>query len=157
MLLGGLWHGASWKFVIWGVLHGLALVVERFFKDKISLPKNGFVKLLTILATFHFVVLCWIFFRARDFITAFDIIGNIGRLQYQPNQWVTILEGYRNVFVVMLLGFLWHFLPESVTNYLGKTFGRLPLFLKALVLAFVYWLVFATATSGPQPFIYFQF
>jgi len=157
MLLGGLWHGASWKFVIWGVLHGLALVVERLFKKRLSLPKNAFVKAIQIIVTFHFVVFAWIFFRARDFSTAFEIIGNIGNVDFDVNKWAIIISGYQNVFLVMLIGYVWHFLPYKWIGLLRTGFDRLPIVLKALVLALAYWVVYATATSGPQPFIYFQF
>jgi D-alanyl-lipoteichoic acid acyltransferase DltB (MBOAT superfamily) len=157
MLLGGLWHGASWKFVAWGVLHGSALVMERLFKEYFNIPKNYFVRFLGIVITFHFVVFCWIFFRARDFATAFQVIENIGKVEANFGQWWTIIQGYQNVFLVMLIGFVWHFLPEKVIQFLQDTFGKLPIVGKALVLAFVFWIVFATASSGPQPFIYFQF
>ena len=157
MLLGGLWHGASWKFIIWGTLHGLALVVERLFKEFFQIPRNMVTRFLSIIVTFHFVVFCWIFFRARDFATAFELIGNIGKVQLNFNQWWTIIQGYQNVFLVMLIGFVWHFLPENFIQFLQDTFGKLPIVLKSLVLAFVFWIVYATASSGPQPFIYFQF
>jgi len=157
MLLGGLWHGASWKFVIWGVLHGLALVVERFFKDYIRLPKNKLTWFISVILTFHFVVFCWIFFRAKDFKTAFEVINNIGQLQFHLNEWLTIIRGYQNVFIVMAIGFAWHFLPERVVDFMKLCFDKMPIVLKALVLALTFWVVYATSTSGPQPFIYFQF
>lgn len=157
MLLGGLWHGASWKFVIWGVLHGLALVIERFFKDYIKLPKNKLTWFISVILTFHFVVFCWIFFRAKDFKTAFEVIHNIGKLQFHLNEWITILHGYQNVFIVMAIGFAWHFLPEKVVDFMKWCFDKMPIVLKALVLALAFWVVYATSTSGPQPFIYFQF
>lgn len=157
MLLGGLWHGASWKFVIWGSLHGTLLVIERLFKDYLKIPKNLFTWLLGWLFTFHFVAFCWIFFRAKDFETAFLVINKICFLQFNFNQWQTIILGYQNVFVIMLLGYLWHFMPVKVSDFLRNTFGMLPIVLKALVLAFAFWVVYATSSSGPQPFIYFQF
>jgi D-alanyl-lipoteichoic acid acyltransferase DltB (MBOAT superfamily) len=157
MLLGGLWHGASWKFVFWGTLHGLALAFERFFGNLIKLPKNHLIKTLQILLTFHFVAFCWLFFRAKDFQTAFLIIDNIGKLTFNPNQWLIIAQGYQNVFLLLLIGFVWHFLPNSVIKLLQKSFYTTPLFGKAILLAFVYWIVYATASAGPQPFIYFQF
>jgi D-alanyl-lipoteichoic acid acyltransferase DltB (MBOAT superfamily) len=157
MLLGGLWHGASWKFVIWGVLHGSALVVEKAFKEYIPLPKNKLTWFISVILTFHFVVFCWIFFRAKDFTMAFDIINNISQLQFHFNEWQTIILGYKNVFLMMLIGYLWHFLPTPVSNFMKMVFDKMPIVLKALVLAFTFWLVYATATSGPQPFIYFQF
>ncbi len=157
MLLGGLWHGASWKFVIWGTLHGLALVVERFFKEFFQIPRNLVTRFLSILVTFHFVVFCWIFFRARDFAAAFQVIENIGKVEVNLSQWLTIIQGYQNVFLVMLIGYVWHFLPQNIIQFLQDTFGKLPIVFKALVLALVFWIVYATASSGPQPFIYFQF
>src|SRR5690606_26949895 len=70
MFLGGLWHGASWTFAIWGILHGLYLVVERFLKkvfgDRDWL-KNTAVKFVLGLLTFYFVNIAWVFFRAADF------------------------------------------------------------------------------------------
>ena len=157
MLLGGLWHGASWKFVIWGVLHGLALVVERLFKGKISWPKNKISRGVQIFLTFHFIVFCWIFFRAKDFSNAFLVLDNISNLKFDLRQWATIVSGYRNVFLVMLIGYLWHFLPAKWIDSLKMSFDKMPLVVKAMILALTYWVVYATATSGPQPFIYFQF
>jgi D-alanyl-lipoteichoic acid acyltransferase DltB (MBOAT superfamily) len=157
MLLGGLWHGASWKFVLWGILHGLALAFERFFGNLIKLPKNYFVKTIQILLTFHFVAFCWLFFRAKDFSTALQLISNIGELTFDWKQWLVIIQGYQNVFLLILIGFVWHFLPNRVIQFLQKAFGSLPLIGKAIVLAFVFWIVYATASAGPQPFIYFQF
>ncbi|WP_052705409.1 MBOAT family protein [Flavobacterium sp. 316] len=157
MLLGGLWHGANWKFVFWGVLHGLALAFERFFDSRIKLPKNGIVKTIKILLTFHFVVFCWLFFRAKDFETAFQITENIGKLTFNIEQWQTIILGYSNVFIVLAFGFIWHFLPERITTFNEKLFGKLPFWIQAIILGFVFWIVFATASEGAQPFIYFQF
>ena len=157
MFLGGLWHGASWKFVFWGVLHGMALVVEKFFGQFIKLPKNAFVRTIQVLLTFHFVVFCWLFFRTKDFATAFQIAENITKIQFNLEQWQTIILGYQNVFLLLLIGFVWHFLPQSVTDFKERLFGKLPFWAKAIVLGFVFWIVYATASAGTQPFIYFQF
>jgi len=157
MFLGGLWHGASWKFVFWGVLHGMALVVEKFFGQFIKLPKNAFIRTIQVFLTFHFVVFCWLFFRAKDFATAFQIAENISKIQFNLEQWQTIILGYQNVFLLLLIGFIWHFLPQSVTNLKERLFGKLPFWAKAIVLGFVFWIVYATASAGTQPFIYFQF
>jgi len=157
MFLGGLWHGASWKFVFWGVLHGMALVVEKFFGQFIKLPKNVFIRIIQVFLTFHFVVFCWLFFRAKDFATAFQIAENISKIQFNLEQWHTIILGYQNVFLLLLIGFVWHFLPQSITDLKERLFGKLPFWVKAIVLGFVFWIVYATASAGTQPFIYFQF
>ena len=157
MLLGGLWHGASWKFVVWGVLHGLALVVEKFFGQFIKLPKNVFVRAIQVVLTFHFVVFCWLFFRAKDFATAFQIADNITKLTFNLEQWQTIILGYKNVFLLIAIGVIWHFIPVKTLAGMQKTFSTLPLIAKAVLLGLIYWVVYATASADTQPFIYFQF
>ena len=157
MLLGGLWHGASWKFMAWGALHGTQLVIERLFKDYVRLPKNKFTWFISVILTFNFVAFCWIFFRAKDFSNAFDIINNISQLQFNIEQWQTIIFGYKNVFTVMAIGYAWHFLPNKISDFMKLIFDKMPIVIKALILALTFWVVYAIETSGPQPFIYFQF
>jgi D-alanyl-lipoteichoic acid acyltransferase DltB (MBOAT superfamily) len=164
MLLGGLWHGASLRFIIWGALHGMALAVHRlfseYFPERKDTPKTGAKRVWTfisIVLTFHFVAFCWLFFRAKDFTTALDVISNIGKVTFNPEQWQTIVMGYKNVFLLMLIGYVWHFLPDSFSASLRKAFERTPLIIKGIILGLVFWLVYAAAAAGPQPFIYFQF
>ncbi|KRB57374.1 MBOAT family protein [Flavobacterium sp. Root186] len=161
MLLGGLWHGAGAQFIVWGALHGLALAVHKIFLEFFPSKKDGKSNFLwrffSILITFHFVVFCWIFFRARDFETALQVINNIGQLTFEPQNWKAIVLGYKNVFLLMLFGYVWHFLPEVITDKMKWVFDKTPLLIKAIILGFVYWIVYATAVAGSQPFIYFQF
>lgn len=163
MLLGGLWHGASLRFIIWGALHGIALAVHKLFMDYFPDRKNPKAfssrvwTFFSVLLTFHFVAFCWLFFRAKDFPTALQVIQNIGQVTFQPEQWKTIILGYKNVFLLMLIGYIWHFLPDSFTRFLKLTFDRTPLIIKGIILGLVFWLVYAAASAGPQPFIYFQF
>lgn len=157
MLIGGFWHGASWTYVVWGALHGTMLVVERFFKGLFKLPKNPIISFFQIVFTFHFVAFCWIFFRAQTFELAGEVITNVGRLTYSWEEWSAIFKGYQNVFILVAIGYVLHFLPEKLTSRVKYYFSVSPLILKAIVMAFAFWLVYATASSGPQPFIYFQF
>ena len=157
MLIGGLWHGASWKFVMWGGLHGGILVVERFFKQFIKVPDNRLTRIVCIILTFHFVAFCWIFFRAGSFELAADVILNIGNLTFAPHEWLVIIEGYKNVFILIAIGYILHFLPEKFVNSVKAGFNNTPLVLKAGMAGLIFWLIYATMSSGPQPFIYFQF
>ncbi|KAF2510867.1 MBOAT family protein [Flavobacterium zhairuonense] len=161
MLLGGLWHGAGAQFIVWGALHGLALAIHKIFVELFPSKKdkkpNFLWRFFSIVITFHFVVFCWIFFRARDFETALQVINNIGQLTFEPELWKTIVIGYKNVFGLMLFGYVWHFLPETFTNGMKSVFDKTPILVKAIILGFVYWIVYATAVAGSQPFIYFQF
>ncbi len=164
MLLGGLWHGASLRFIIWGALHGVALAVHKIIMELFPSKKEtkptiwtGIYKVFSIVLTFHFVAFCWLFFRAKDFDTALQVIQNISNITWDMEQWKIIISGYKNVFLLMLIGYVWHFLPEGFSLKLKQFFSWMPLLLKAIVLGLVYWLVYATASAGPQPFIYFQF
>jgi len=164
MLLGGLWHGASLLFIIWGALHGIALAVHKiwseFFPSKKTDKHSVGTKLwniISVVLTFHFVAFCWIFFCSKTFGGAIEVIINIGNLTFEPHNWLTIIQGYKNVFVLMGIGYAWHLMPQSFSNGLQKAFYKMPLVVKGVVLGLVFWLVYAASTAGPQPFIYFQF
>lgn len=157
MLIGGFWHGASWTYVVWGALHGLMLVIERFLSQFIKIPQNVVTRFFKVLLTFHFVAFCWIFFRAQTFELAGDVITNITHLSFSLDEWGAIFKGYQNVFILVAIGFLIHFTPERLANKVKHYFAVSPLVVKAIVMALAFWLVYATASSGPQPFIYFQF
>ena len=164
MLLGGLWHGASLRFIIWGALHGFALALHKSFReifpeksDKNSFTSRRILPIIYTFITFHFVAFCWIFFRAKDFSIVMNVIENIGKVTFDPHQWKVIIEGYRNIFLLLVIGFIWHFFPAKWNLFLKNSFEKTPLIGKALILAFVFWIVYATASTGPQPFIYFQF
>lgn len=164
MLLGGLWHGASLRYIVWGALHGIALAVHKiwieFFPPKKENEKTaaGMVwKVVAVLLTFHFVAFCWIFFRARDFSIALGLINNIGKLTFEPEHWKAVILGYKNVFILMAIGYIWHLMPNTVSDALRRTYYEMPFALKGILLGLVFWLVYAAASAGPQPFIYFQF
>ena len=164
MLLGGLWHGANLRFIIWGALHGLALAIHKTFAEYFPTSTDGkrsvisrITSPLFLLITFHFVAFCWIFFRSRDFDIALTIIHNIGDLSFNWQQWHTIIMGYKNVFLLMAIGYVWHFFPQNMNEQLKNFFGSMPILFKAVIIALTFWVVYATASSGAQPFIYFQF
>lgn len=164
MLLGGLWHGASLRYIVWGALHGIALAVHKiwteFFPSKKENEKTaaGMVwKVIAVLLTFHFVAFCWIFFRARDFSIALGLINNIGKLTFEPEHWKAVILGYKNVFILMAIGYIWHLMPNTISDALRRTYYEMPFALKGILLGLVFWLVYAAASAGPQPFIYFQF
>ncbi|WP_454936699.1 MBOAT family O-acyltransferase [Capnocytophaga leadbetteri] len=164
MLLGGLWHGANLRFIIWGALHGLALAIHKTFAEYFPTATDGkrsvisrITSPLFLLITFHFVAFCWIFFRSRDFDIALTIIHNIGELSSDWQQWHTIIMGYKNVFLLMAIGYIWHFFPQNMNEQLKNFFGSMPILFKAVIIALTFWVVYATASSGAQPFIYFQF
>ena len=160
MFLGGLWHGASWNFVLWGVLHGVALAVHKFWMSLTGRKKgeqsHGIRRFFGVVVTFHFVCFCWIFFRNADFQNSMDMLKQIVTT-FRPQLFPQLLEGYWKVFALMLLGFLLHFAPDSWQNACCRGVVKLPLLGKALLLVVLIYLVIQIKSSDIQPFIYFQF
>ena len=160
MFLGGLWHGASWNFVFWGMLHGVALAVHKFWMGVTGRKKGersrGIRRFFGIVITFHFVCFCWIFFRNADFQNSMDMLGQIFTT-FRPQLFPQLLEGYWKVFALMLLGFLLHFAPDSWENAVCRGVIRLPFVGKAVLMVALIYLVIQMKSSEIQPFIYFQF
>lgn len=166
MFLGGLWHGASWNFVVWGMFHGVALALHKAWmaaRCRFQVPR-GFQssrlaavrRVFGVIITFHFVCFSWIFFRNTTFEGSMDMIRQI-TTNFHPQLFVQLIEGYWRVFALMLLGFLLHFAPAKWETAFANGVIRLPLVGKvALMLALVY-LVIQVKSSEVQPFIYFQF
>ena len=156
MLLGGLWHGASWKFVVWGGIHGAALAIEKFLNLPKWITKNRWTKLLGILITFHIANLCWIFFRAQSFEIGMNMLEQIFTY-FQPEVFVQFIAGYKAVFVLIVIGYILHFMPKSMEKKLEDLVIAMPLVGKAVLLAAVVFLVAQVKSADIQPFIYFQF
>jgi len=88
MLLGGLWHGAAWTFVAWGLLHGVGLAVHKVWTEKFSEGRRPFHGLVGWLVTYSFVCVGWVFFRATDFETALLMLRKIVGLEAGGATWV---------------------------------------------------------------------
>ncbi|MBR9860500.1 MBOAT family protein [bacterium] len=156
MLLGGLWHGAATKFIIWGGLHGVALAFHKVWMSKVKVSWGKFGKILSIILTFHFVAFCWLYFRAADMETVRVMLHNIGT----NFDWAGIgsrIEGYKLVFAVILIGYLLHYFPTRWKSVLRFWFTKAPLAVKVGVFAAVIFLTFQATSADIQPFIYFQF
>ena len=160
MYLGGLWHGASWNFVLWGMMHGVALAAHKFWMTltgrKKGTESHGIHRFFGVLVTFHFVCFCWIFFRNAEFSTSMDMLKQIFTT-FRPQLFPQLVEGYWEVFALMALGYLLHFVPDSWERACTKTVIRLPLLGKAVLMLAVIYLVIQMKSSEIQPFIYFQF
>ena len=159
MLLGGLWHGASWKFVLWGFGHGTALVIEKaLFKNPSKPSKYKILRFLGWFITFHFVIFLWIYFRASSFHNALEILSNIALFQWDDLSTIpTIISAYSIVFSLFFIGYALHWMPISLHESINNLFTKLPLFMKAFILGVLFWMVYLIANAAVQPFIYFQF
>lgn len=156
MLLGGLWHGAALRFIIWGGLHGLALAVERAWKGWFPGTPGLARRILGGLLTFHFVCFCWIFFRAPGLPKVWEMLTQIAT-DFHPEVFPEFLTGYAPILFWMGVGYLLHLLPKSAEQQAQSWVVRLPLFFKASLILLVAMLVMQVKSSEIQPFIYFQF
>lgn len=160
MLLGGLWHGASWNFIVWGGLHGIALAVHKFFRNVLGRDKNykstGFRKFIAVFITFHFVCFCWIFFRNTTFEASLSMITQIFTA-FHPEVFTQMVSGYWEVFALMTIGFILHFSPDRLQEKCSSIIIDTPLLGKALILIALIFIVIQVKSSDIQPFIYFQF
>jgi alginate O-acetyltransferase complex protein AlgI len=155
-LVCGLWHGAAWGFVIWGLMHGLAVALERTFRLPQKVRRTRSRRRFAAVITFHYVCLAWIFFRSETPAKALAVLGQIfGR--FKPKLLPQFLAGYPMVFALIVLGLALHFLPEAVKDKARLLAARMPLPAQSAALAAMIWLVFQFRTSAIQPFIYFKF
>jgi lysylphosphatidylglycerol synthetase-like protein (DUF2156 family) len=139
--------------VIWGALHGLALVVERATRERFrtSAMLGPVARAAAIVATFHFVCLTWIFFRAPDFAHAFAYLEGFARLA-SP---VTLASPFVLVLVFGTLAA--QFLPEDRVERLEAWLTRAPLALQGALLGLGIVAIDSFGPAGVAPFIYFQF
>lgn len=158
MLLGGLWHGSSWLFLIWGGLNGLGLIIHKFWQ-KISPFKdttNIIVKIILMLITLSFISFTRIYFRSPSMDIVNEIYDRIGNHFSWYLIW-DILVGYKAVLLVVLLGYLIHWVPETMKERYRNAFAKLPIPAMVAVCSFIIFLLYQIMSSEMQPFIYFQF
>jgi len=153
MLLGGLWHGAAWTFVVWGFLHGFFLVVERLLKNVIQIKsKNWALSLLLAFLTFNCVNITWVFFRAKDFTTALNLLGSMFFIHGEKP--ILMTDHLVLVGGLMMLVFLGHFAMRN--HSLVGVIEKSPQWLLLTAWGIMLFGLMIVQTSGQQ-FIYFQF
>lgn len=152
MVLGGLWHGANWTFVVWGALHGAALAAQhgwRTWRGQKAL--SGWRRLGPGLLTSHFVIFAWIFFRAPSLENAREVLDRLASLTVS---FANITPG---IVVVMGVGVAAHFLPRRWYEVSGERFAAAPFYAQAAGLAALAAVIEYVAVTGAAPFLYTQF
>jgi hypothetical protein len=157
-LTSGLWHGASWTYVIWGALHGMVQVIENHINIQ---KKSKLAKLISWVVVFVFCNLAWVFFRADTLKGALTVIFNmIGGLKnpsmYFYNCIVLDISSRNKIFVTILLLFVYDYasLKVDVIEWLGKQKVCLRWLLYIVV---VFQIIINVQTNNETAFIYFQF
>lgn len=158
MLIGGLWHGASWLFVIWGGLNGLGLIVYKYWK-RIS-PWEGrnhwAVLGFRVLFTFAFISFTRIWFRSDSLSTANAMLDRLAG-GIDLGVLLTVVQGTPSVFGLFALGMLVHWLPERWKERYRQGFAALPLWAMASICVAVVVIIQQARSAEMVPFIYFQF
>jgi len=183
MLLGGLWHGANWKFVFWGMLHGIGLAIHKALRQPLSKIKSTFAsKFVSWFITFHFVIFLWVFFRATDIVKPVtEQVTKNGIITEQIVEkrtdafvvsWTMLKQVFtdfnikfaipfweaRHLWVILvIIGFAMHTIPLEFYDKLPKYYSKVPYVLKIVIFIVVVQLVIQLKNQDVQPFIYFQF
>ncbi len=145
MTLAGLWHGAGWNFLAWGLLHGLALAAERWLGPRMP-------RLLAPVLALGVVFVLWIPFRAADGAATLGMLAAFGRVQGIAPLDITV-----QMIALLGIGLALNWLPLRWRDATEAAMSRAPGAIQALVLAAGTVVLFATAQDGIAPFIYFQF
>jgi len=161
MFLGGLWHGASWNFLLWGSLHGVGLIINKIWNKLFIIPIKNRILLkigtvLSVLVTFHFVIFCWIFFKANDLETSFQFINQIAN-NFTLDGYSQFLINYKYAIGMTVFGLLIHFIPDSFADVViekQKNFSIIYFIFLFIVFLAIYSMVKSATPVMP---IYLQF
>ena len=163
MFLGGLWHGASWNFVIWGLLHGIYLAIHRAILNRFpKLKLHPFFKstpgkILSILTMQYFVLLAWIPFRVSDFDAMIYSIQKFVFIDFQTENTIDfLLTNHKSTIMIMILFVIQHFISYKKGN-LVESITNVRLLYWSIFLAIIMLSIFFFYIGDTNDFIYFQF
>lgn len=158
MLLGGLWHGSSWLFIIWGGLNGLGIVLHKLWL-KVSPFRNKEhwgLKIFFVFITLAFISFTRIFFRSDSMQTVQVIFEKLMHHFNGAIFW-EVVSGYRNGVLVLVAGYLIHWIPAVYKEKYRERFSQLPLPLMAIAVVILFTIAYQFRSGELQPFIYFRF
>jgi len=162
MFLGGLWHGASWNFVIWGLLHGGYLAIHRVIINKfpilneIKFFKTKTGKIISIFVTQYFVFLAWIPFRVTDSNDVFFVMSKYVLLDFQIDETIQIIFQNKFPILLIILFFSLHLISYKKTSLI-ENISKLKLSRWFIIITIILVLIIFFYDGNPADFIYFKF
>ena len=162
MVLGGLWHGAAIRFILWGTLHGVALALHKLWMAVVPGAKatgaqmHWWSRAAGVFFTFNLVCLGWLMFRAESMQTVELMLHQIFS-NFNVPMIPQVIAGYAGVFALIGAGYLLHLMPGCVDRAAQRLVANAPLVLQVVMAAAMIWCVMQIKSSDIQPFIYFQF
>lgn len=151
MILGGLWHGANWNFVIWGTLHGFALAFHKLWSFRFK-PGGYVSQIISGIVTFLFVMLAWVLFRAQDTHTMLAVYDKLFFIEPGGASWY-----YHATFVAFGLALFGHLAGSRRTSAELVFFETPYSYRVAFAVTSVLLIIYVFAPTNVSPFIYFQF
>lgn len=160
MLIGGLWHGASWMYLLWGAYNGVLLVAHKALRRVWHLPealRGTFpVRVANVTLTLALMVIGFTFFRAPDADTVAQMATQVFT-DFRPGIAAQFVEGYMMITAAIAAGFFMHFAPRAWSDGVARSYTALPLVVQAVLLTLVIFAVIQTRSSDLVPFIYLQY
>ncbi len=160
MLIGGLWHGAGWMYLLWGAYHGTLLAVHKAFRGRWRVPEvlrgTTLLRAVNISVTFSLVVIGFAIFRAPSLETLGAMAGQIAGDMH----WAVapqFVQGYLLIVLAIMAGLAMHWAPGRWSGSVTRTYAAMPLMAQSLLLAVVLFLVIQVRSSDLVPFIYLQY
>lgn len=160
MVLGGLWHGASENFVIWGAMNGLALVIYNHWKKISPYEKSNWliVHFWKVLLTFNFITFTRIWFRLKEEGAPGKMLDRIwNHFDFEWETFLSLWETYQPAFLVILLGFFIHWIPQKWKDFMSSTFVKTPVALQLVIITLYIVVLYQAASDSFQPFVYLEF
>lgn len=160
MVIGGLWHGASWMYVLWGAYHGGLLVVHKAMRKVWRLPErlrgNCVIVFFNTVLMFVLVVAGFTLFRAPSLETVGGIVTQISG-SFHAEIAPQFVESYAMIVAAMIFGFVMHFTPKSWSTKTMAVYDSLPLVAQSVVFAAILFIIIQTRSSELVPFVYLQY
>ena len=160
MLIGGLWHGASWMYLLWGGYHGLLLAAHKHIRSRWHTPswliRSRIAPVFNIFLTVNLVVIGFMFFRARSMEQLGAMTTQI-LTAFNPAVIPAFWKGYMGITLLIIGAYVMHFLPRSLTDRAKSGYIALSPLLQAIILALALFLVIQTRQADLVPFVYLQY